>query len=62
MVIGGSHIGQTASIEEIEMIPSSKPNLARMKDGDRQFSTLQKYVFPIGKTKPVIALPEVKIQ
>jgi small subunit ribosomal protein S4e len=61
MIIGGSHIGEVASIEDIEIIPSSKPNLAKMK-GKSNFSTLQDYVFPVGKTKPVIELPEVKIQ
>ena len=61
MIIGGSHIGQVANIEDIEVTPSSKPNLAKMK-GKTSFSTLQKYVFPIGKTKPAIELPEVKIQ
>jgi small subunit ribosomal protein S4e len=61
MIIGGSHIGEVANIEDIETIPSSKPNLVKMK-GKNEFSTLQKYVFPIGKTKPAIDLPEVKIQ
>jgi len=61
MIIGGSHIGEIANIEEIEKIQSSKPNLAKMK-GSTDFTTLQKYVFPIGKNKPVIELPEVKIQ
>ncbi len=61
MIIGGSHIGEVANIEDIEIIPSSKPNLTKMK-GKNDFSTLQKYVFPIGKTKPAIELPEVKIQ
>jgi len=61
MIIGGSHIGEVANIEDIEIIPSSKPNLAKMK-GTTSFSTLQEYVFPIGKTKAVIELPEVKIQ
>jgi len=61
IIIGGSHIGEVADIEELEFIPSTKPNLAKMK-GISQFSTLQKYVFPIGKTKPVIELSEVKIQ
>lgn len=61
MIIGGSHIGEVANIEDIETIPSFKPNLAKMK-GKSEFSTLQKYVFPIGKAKPVIELPEVKIQ
>jgi len=61
IIIGGSHIGEIADIEELMFIPSTKPNLAKMK-GTSEFSTLQKYVFPIGKTKPVIELPEVKIQ
>jgi len=61
MIIGGSHIGELANIEGIYVIESSKPNLAKMK-GSTEFTTLQKYVFPIGKNKPVIELPEVKIQ
>ena len=61
MIIGGSHIGEVANIEDIEVTPSSKPNLTKMK-GKTSFSTLQKYVFPIGKSKPVIEIPEVKIQ
>ena len=61
MIIGGSHIGETANIENIEIIQSSKPNLAKMK-GEKEFTTLQKYVFPIGKNKPTISLPEVKIK
>lgn len=61
MIIGGSHIGQIASIEDIQIASSSNPNLAKMK-GDKEFSTLTDYIFPIGKTKPVIALPEVKMK
>ena len=60
MIIGGSHIGQLATIQEVNTVQSSKPNLAKMK-GDTEFSTITKYVFPIGKTKAVIALPEVKM-
>ena len=61
MIIGGSHIGEVANIEDIEIIPSSKPNVVKVK-GKTDFSTIQDYVFPIGKAKPVIELPEVKIQ
>lgn len=61
MIIGGSHIGEIANIEDIEIIPSSKPNLVKMK-GKTNFLTIRNYVFPIGKAKPVIELPEVKIQ
>lgn len=61
MIIGGSHIGEIANIEDVEIIVSSKPNLAKMK-GANEFSTLTHYVFPIGKNKPAISLPEVKNQ
>jgi small subunit ribosomal protein S4e len=61
IIIGGSHIGEVANIEEVETIPSTKSNLIKMK-GKSDFSTLQEYVFPIGKNKPIIELPEVKVQ
>jgi len=61
MIIGGTHIGEIASIEEIQVVASSKPNLAKMK-GEKEFSTIAEHVFPIGKTKAAIALPEVKMQ
>jgi small subunit ribosomal protein S4e len=61
IIIGGSHIGEVANIEDIKIISSSKPNLTKMK-GTSNFSTLQEYVFPIGKAKPAIELPEVKMQ
>ncbi len=60
MIINGSHIGELANIEELNIIKSSKQNLAKMK-GQTEFSTLQEYVFPIGKNKPVIEIPEVKM-
>ncbi|UCH71947.1 MAG: 30S ribosomal protein S4e, partial [Thermoplasmatales archaeon] len=61
MITGGSHIGELANIEEIKIVSSPRPNLVKMK-GTSDFSTLRKYVFPIGKTKPAIELPEVKMQ
>jgi small subunit ribosomal protein S4e len=61
IITGGTHIGEIASIEEIQVVASSKPNLAKMK-GEKEFSTIAEHVFPIGKTKPAISLPEVRIQ
>jgi small subunit ribosomal protein S4e len=61
LITGGSHVGELATIESIEIIQSSSSNLAVMKGGN-DFTTYEKYVFPVGKTKPVIAIPEVKIQ
>ncbi len=59
LIIGGNHIGELATIQGFEIIRSSKPNIARMK-GVKEFITLQKYVFPVGRDKPVITVPEVK--
>jgi ribosomal protein S4E len=61
MIIGGTHIGEIASIEEIQIVASSKPNLVNLK-GEKEFSTIAVHVFPIGKNKPAITLPEVKMQ
>ena len=61
LITGGSHVGELATINDVELIASSKPNLAMMK-GVHDFTTLEQYVFPVGKTKPVITLPEVRIQ
>ena len=61
LIIGGSHVGQIANIDDIKIFQSSKPNLATMK-GKNEFSTITDYIFPIGKTKPLVTLPEVKIQ
>jgi len=61
MIIGGTHIGEIASIEEIQVVASAKPNLVNLK-GEKEFSTIAEYVFPIGKNKPAITLPEVKMQ
>jgi len=61
IVIGGSHIGETANIQDIQVVKSAKSNLAKMK-GDTEFSTHTHYIFPVGKTKSVVSLPEVKMQ
>ncbi len=61
MITGGTHVGEIASIEDIQVVASSKPNLVVLK-GENEFSTIAEYVFPIGKTKPAITIPEVKMQ
>jgi len=60
LIIGGSHIGEIANLDKTDIISSSKQNISKMK-GESDFTTLQEYVFPIGKNKPAIELPEVKV-
>ncbi len=61
MVTGGSHIGEIATIEEIRVTRSSRPNVVVLKGKNSSFPTIKDYVFPIGKESPEIKLPEVSL-
>ncbi|HZY91387.1 MAG TPA: 30S ribosomal protein S4e [Thermoplasmata archaeon] len=52
---GGSHVGEVARVERIEVRNSPQPNLVHFKEG---FSTIKEYVYVIGETTPQITLPE----
>jgi len=54
-VAGGSHVGELARVEKVEVRNSPQPNLVHFKEG---FSTIKEYVYLIGELTPQIALPE----
>ncbi|MCI4338628.1 MAG: 30S ribosomal protein S4e, partial [Thermoplasmata archaeon] len=54
-VAGGSHVGETARIDRIEVKNSPQPNRVHFAEG---FSTIKEYVFVIGDTTPKLSLPE----
>lgn len=54
-VAGGSHVGEVARVDRVEVRNSSQPNLVHFKEG---FSTVKEYVYVIGETSPQISLPE----
>jgi small subunit ribosomal protein S4e len=54
-VSGGSHVGEVARVERIEIRNGPQPNLVHFKEG---FSTVKEYVFVIGDTAAQITLPE----
>ncbi|HTT34601.1 MAG TPA: 30S ribosomal protein S4e [Thermoplasmata archaeon] len=54
-VAGGSHVGEVARVERIEVRNSPQPNLVHFKEG---FSTIKEHVYVIGETAPAISLPE----
>jgi small subunit ribosomal protein S4e len=56
MITGGRHTGEIGEIESMEITRSSKPNVVNLSG----FSTTKPHVFPVGKDKPLIKLPEVK--
>lgn len=54
-VAGGSHVGELARVERIEVRNSPQPNLVHFKEG---FSTIKEYVFVVGQTAPEVTLVE----
>ena len=54
-VAGGTHVGQLARVEKIEVRNSSQPNLVHFKEG---FSTIKEYVFVVGQTAPEVTVGE----
>ena len=59
MVVGGKHTGQTGKIKEIITVKSSQHNRIIIS-GDKEFETIQDYVYMIGKDQPVIKLGAVR--
>jgi small subunit ribosomal protein S4e len=54
-VAGGTHVGELARVERVEVRNSSQPNLIHFKEG---FSTVKEYVFVVGQTAPEVTLSE----
>ncbi len=53
VVIGGTHSGQLARIQEIKSVRSSRHNMVVMsKDDGTHFETIEDYVFIVGTDKP----------
>jgi len=54
-VAGGTHVGELARVEKVEVRNSSQPNLVHFKEG---FSTIKEYVFVVGEQAPGVTLGE----
>ena len=54
-VAGGSHVGELARVERVEVRNSSQSNLVHFKEG---FSTVKEYVFVVGQASPEVTLAE----
>ena len=59
MVVGGKHTAQTGKIKEIITVKSSQSNRVIIS-GDKEFETIEEYVYMIGKDQPVIKLGAVR--
>ena len=59
IVENGKNIGRWGEIIAIEKKGALRPSIVTLKDlEDNHFKTILNYVFPIGKNKPWISLPE----
>lgn len=54
-IVGGSHVGEVARVEKIEVLNSPQPNRVHFKEG---FSTIKEYVFVVGDASPQVTLGE----
>ena len=54
-VSGGSHVGELARVDRVEVRNSSHPNLVHFKEG---FSTIKEYVFVVRQNRPEVTLGE----
>jgi len=54
-VAGGSHVGELARVERVEVRNSSQANLVHFKEG---FSTVKEYVYVVGQNVPEVTLAE----
>ena len=54
-IAGGSHVGELARVERVEVRNSPQPNLVHFKEG---FSTIKEYVFVVGDQSPGVTLGE----
>ena len=54
MLIGGSHVGELAAINELKITKSTMPNVVSFED----FSTTHEHVFVVGTKTPEVSLPE----
>ena len=54
LISGGSHVGEIARVEKVEVVPSTQPNRVHLKEG---FTTVKEYVFVVGTDTPLVPIP-----
>ncbi len=60
IIAGGKNIGRHGTVAEIDQGRGLRPKTVTLQDGEgNHFQTILEYVFPLGKEKALISLPEV---
>ncbi len=61
LIIGGSHAGELATVDGVDVSRNPQENLVHLTKGDEELTTVKSYVFVVGEDQPVITVPEVSI-
>lgn len=56
MITGGSHTGEMGKIKKYRVMKGPSSNLVTVEGENKEYTTIEDYVFVIGKDKPVIDL------
>ncbi len=59
-IIGGTHVGKTIKISDITEGTGQRKKLISLVEGDKDFQTVAKNVFVVGKDKPALEVLEAK--
>lgn len=57
VITGGAHIGQVATVRDVQVTRGPQENLVTLQAGGEPFSTIKPYVFVVGKDKSEVSLP-----
>ncbi len=57
-IIGGKNVGKLAKIEDYKVVNAITPNMVKFKEG---FETTKYNTFVVGSSRPLIQIPEVKM-
>ncbi len=61
-VTGGTHVGEIATLKDVQIVRSSAPNLVILEGDDGEFETIEEYAFVVGEDEPIVDLPEVSLR
>ncbi len=56
MITGGAHAGEMGKLKHYRVMKGPSTNLVTVEGSDKEYATIEDYVFVIGKDKPVIDL------
>jgi len=56
MITGGKHAGEMGKLKKHRVMRGASPNLVTVEGDRREYTTIEDYVFAVGRDKPVIDL------